>query len=139
MLDVVLTAHAAEPDELEAVARAWGMTKLWRSTVAIAEAVLFERVPQPRLLRIAGRGLMSARESTVLEVQLARLLAPLYIHGVDRAPSAVMRALADSLGPGPGESWRGKALRTARQLAHPSTRHSENLRAIESNSSRDRA
>ena len=137
LLDIVLTAQAADPEELESVAQAWGLRKLWSSTVAVTDAVLYGG-PQPWLLRVAGRGLITAREATVFEVQLARLLAPLAIHSGAQVPSAVWQALAGSLRPGPGESWGGKARRTARQLARPSTRHSENLRSIEAGSSRDR-
>ena len=131
LLDVVLTAQAADPKEVESVARAWKLSRLWGSTVAVTNAVLDDQ-PEPWLLRLAGRGLSSAREATVLEVQLARLLAPLSIHPADRVPAAVWKALAQSLRPGPGESWSGKARRTARQLTRPSTSHSENLRSIES-------
>ena len=135
LLDIALTAQAADPEELESVAQAWGLRKLWSSTVAVTDAVLYGG-PQPWLLRVAGRGLITAREATVSEVQLARLLAPLAIHSGAQVPPAVWQALAGSLRPGPGESWGGKARRTARQLARPSTRHSENLRSIESGSSR---
>ena len=138
IVDIALAAEAVPPGELEAVARAWGMSKLWSSTAAIIETILLEREPAPWLLRLAGQGLTGSRESTVLEVQAARLLAPIAIHEPHRIPTAVGRALAASLRPGPGESWSGKLRRSAHQLAHPSTRHTENLRTLESGSSRDR-
>jgi len=138
LLDIALAAEAASPAEVEALARAWGMEKVWRSTNAIVDAVLGEGASRPWLIRAAGRSLIAVRESTVFEVQAARLLAPIAIHEQRRVPAEVVRALVDSVRPGPGESWPGKLRRTGRQLVRPSTRHTENLRAIESSSARDR-
>jgi Uncharacterised nucleotidyltransferase len=131
ILDVALMAEGSDPRELEAVARAWGMGRLWRTTVAVAEALFGAGDEDPWPLRTWARGLRSAREPNVSEVHLSRLLSPLAIH----TPVAAVRALAAAIEgfarPHDGEPWRRKLARTAQQIARPSMRRSEHVHAIE--------
>ena len=131
ILDVALMAEASDQRELESVARAWGMDRLWRSTVAVADALFGAEDVDPWPLRTWARGLRSAREPSVFEVHLSRLLSPFAVH----TGAAAVRALGAAIGgfarPHDGEPWRRKLARTGQQLARPTMRRSEHVRGIE--------
>jgi hypothetical protein len=131
ILDVALLGDASDPRELEALAAAWGMDRLWNSTAAVSEALFGAGDGAPWPLRTWARGLRSAREPTVLELHLSRLLSPFAMYPPIAALRALPAALAGFARPHDREPWRRKLERTARQIAHPTMRRSEHVRAIE--------
>jgi hypothetical protein len=137
IIDVAVMAAGLDRDDVDALARAWGVGRLWRSTTAVADA-LFHGRPEPFMLRVAGRGLKTARESTVLELHAGRLIAPFCIHSSARAFAAAS-SLGGFLRRHDGESWGKKLVRTAAQLSRPSMPRSEHLRRIASVGGHDHA
>jgi hypothetical protein len=133
ILDVAMMADASEPQELEALAQAWGMGRLWRSTAAVADALFGAGDCDPWPLRTWARGLRSAREPSVSELHLSRLLSPFAIYAPAGAARALAAAIAGFAQPHDGEPWRRKLTRTAQQIARPTMRRSEHVRAIEAN------
>jgi Uncharacterised nucleotidyltransferase len=131
ILDIALMADASEPRELEVLADAWGMGRLWSTTSEVAAALFGTGDGLPRPLRTWARGLCTAREPTVLEVHLGRLLSPFSIYEPLGALRAVSAAIAGFAMPHDGEHWRRKLARTAQQIARPTMRRSEHSRAIE--------
>jgi hypothetical protein len=131
-VDVAVMAEAAELRELERLVDAWGLERPWRMTTGVADA-LFHGSDEPLPLRLWARNLRTAREATVLEMHVARCLAPFSVLPTRRAVRAAGRALAGVLRPQPYESWRGKLRRTAQQLRRPSMRRSEHARGVGAN------
>jgi hypothetical protein len=131
LVDVAVISETADAHELEQVVDAWGMTMPWQATTAVADA-LFRGGKAPALaLRVWGRNLRTAREATVLEMHIARCLAPFSVLPPRRAARAAGAALMGCLRPQPHESWRTKLKRTAEQVRRPSMRRSEHARRVE--------
>lgn len=131
ILDVAVITEGEEPDSVAALARAWGSSRLWNSTAAVADALFGMRQSDPWPLRTWARGLRTAREPSVTELHLSRVLSPFAIYGPAGAIRGVADALAGFARPHDGEPWRRKLTRTARQVARPSMRRSEHVDALD--------
>ena len=131
ILDVAVMMDASDQQRLAATARGWEMARLWRSTATVADALFGASGGDPWPLRTWARGLRSAREPSVSELHLSRLLSPLAIYPPGGAVRALAAAVAGFALPHDGEPWRRKLARTAQQVARPSMRRSEHVRAIE--------
>jgi hypothetical protein len=81
--------------------------------------------------RIWARGLSEARESTVLELHVGRLVAPFSVFPIHQALRVVGRSLWGFVLPHEGETWGRKARRTMRQLVRPSMRRSRHVAELE--------
>lgn len=130
ILDIAVVAAGEDPREVAALARAWDMGRLWSSTAAVVDALFGMRQSDPWPLRTWARGLRDAREPSVSELHLSRMLSPFAIYGPAGAVRGVADALAGFARPHDGEPWRRKLTRTARQLARPSMRRSEHVDAL---------
>jgi hypothetical protein len=125
LLDVALMTAEADRAEIERLAAAWGMTKLWRTTDAIAAALFLGR-PAPRPLRTWARNLSQARERTVLEQHLGRWVGWHAALPRRQAVRATVDELRDDLTPERGESWGSKVRRSGRAVRNafvPRSRH----------------
>lgn len=127
LVDVALLTDAAGAGEPDAVAREWGVSRIWRTTTAVVGSILLGGQSKPWPQRLWGRGLESAREATVLETHLGRCLSPFWI----LPPGPALRSFAAAVGslvrPETGESWGAKLARVLGQVARPSMRRSEHL------------
>jgi Uncharacterised nucleotidyltransferase len=130
ILDVAVMAAEADAAHVDSLAREWGMCRLWQSTTAVAEALFADR-DDPWPLRTWARGLRTAREPSVTELHLSRLLSPFAIYPPGAALRAVAAAIEGFARPHDGEPWRRKLGRTAQQIARPGMRRSEHVQAIE--------
>jgi putative nucleotidyltransferase-like protein len=125
LLDVALMTAEADRAEIERVAATWGLTKLWRTTDAIASA-LFLGGPAPRPLRTWARNLAEARERTVLEQHVARWVGWHAALPRGQAVRATVDELRDDLTPERGETWGSKVRRSGRAVRNafvPRSRH----------------
>jgi hypothetical protein len=127
LLDVAVLAVEADAAEVERLARAWGIPKLWRTTAAIADA-LFLGEPPPRALRGWAKNLAEARERTVLEQHVGRWRG--WFDALPPAPAAraALREVGEDLTPAPGESWGSKLDRSGRAVRNAFVRRSEHDR-----------
>jgi hypothetical protein len=128
LLDVALMTAEADRAEIERLAAEWGMTKLWRTTDALATA-LFLGGPAPRPLRTWARNLSEARERTVLEQHVARWVGWHAALPRRQAVRATVDELRDDLTPERGESWGSKIRRSGRAVRNAFVRRSEHERA----------
>jgi hypothetical protein len=112
LLDVALLTAEADLVEVERLAAAWGIPKLWRATDALARA-LFLGDPAPRALRGWARNLAELRERTVLEQHVARWRGWFDAFPPPLALRASLDEVRQDLSPQPGETW-GAKLRRAR-------------------------
>ena len=131
LVDVAVMTETADPHELELVVDAWGIRRPWQATMALADALLRGGKEPALALRVWGRNLRTAREATVLEMHVARCLAPFSVLPPRRAARSSWTALMGCLRPQPHESWPTKLRRTAEQLRRPSMRRSEHARRVE--------
>ncbi len=130
LLDVAVLTEAIDLAEVEALAEQWGIGRLWRSTAAVADSLFGGGTTEPWPLRTWARGLRNARELTVAELHLSRVLSPFAIYDRGARLRGVAAALGGFMRPQDGESWRRKIRRTAVQLARPSMRRSRHLEEL---------
>jgi hypothetical protein len=130
LVDVAVMTAAADASELERIAKTWEMERVWRATTRVTGTLLGDRRPMPLPLRTWARNLSTAREPTVLEMHVARCVAPFWVLPPRRALAALGAAVAGLIRPQPYESWGGKVRRTVAQLRQPSMRRSDHARDV---------
>lgn len=125
LVDAALLGGEAGEGEVAALARRWGIERVWRTTAAAADALLDGGSP-PVAMRVWARHLRPLRERSVLEGHLERWLSGFWSLPAGAATTAFAVALAHDLTPAPDESWREKLgrVRTAvRNAAVPRSDH----------------
>ncbi|MDA0168629.1 nucleotidyltransferase family protein [Solirubrobacter taibaiensis] len=128
LVDVAAVTHAAGEEAVAAVARAWGVSRLWTATWRAVEDVLDDAV-ESRQRPIWRRHLYDARERTVFENHVQQLVGPVAAAPLTTVPSTAARAVVNTLRPGPDESWSEKLTRSRRALRNASIRRSDHLEA----------
>ena len=123
MIDVLIMAEAGGRDSVSALAREWGVERLWRSTIRAADAAVLG-AEWPTGLRLWARNLERVRERTVFENHATRWLSDFWIMPTRAALWRLPATLAQELSPGRGEPWRAKLARTARALRNAAVRRS---------------
>jgi hypothetical protein len=123
VIDVVVLAEEAGRDEVLALARDWGVERLWRVTIAVADAVL-DGGKRPWVLRLWAQNLEKARERTVLENHLQRWFSDFSIMPPAAAAARTPATFATELWPEGDEGWRAKLSRSARAVRNASRRRS---------------
>lgn len=130
LIDIAAMAEEVDANELASVAREWGMTRVWRSTSAAADAVLLGR-RTPTSLRTWARNLVAVRERTVLGSHLESWLSPWWALPSRQALPATASAVADEFRPRPDETWRMKLRRTGHAFRDAFERTSDHDEALE--------
>lgn len=115
LLDLGLLAAEADRAEAERVARAWGMEKLWCTTLAIADALFLDE-PRPRALRGWASNLAELGERTVLGNHVARWVGWYSAFPPALGARAMLDEIRADLTPDGDEGWRRKARRSARAV-----------------------
>lgn len=129
VIDVAAMAGAADLAEADAVALRWGVSRLWRTTIAIADA-LFADAPEPWALRLWARNLSATRDRTVLESHLQRWLSSFSALPPGAALAETLSTMSRDVRPEAGESWRTKTARSGlavRNAFQSKSRHDEAL------------
>ena len=129
VLDISLLLPEVDEAEVDALARAWGMSRLWESTQAVVRSVLLGG-PRPTAERLWARHLAEAREQTVLEVHATSWASPFWALPFRRALRVATANAAQDLTPAADEPWGAKArrsLRALRNLRASKSRHEAEL------------
>ena len=130
LVDVVLVAPSCDARrEARAVASRWGLGRMWDSTLAAADCLLFAAAP-PAALRVWARNLRQVRDRTVLENHVRRWLSGFAALPPGSAARAAVVAVARDLRPAPAEPWTSKLRRTreaARNPTRPAADHARRL------------
>lgn len=126
LVDVAAVTSAAGEDAAAAVAREWGVSRLWTATWRAVEDIFGEDADDCRP-PIWRRHLHEARERTVFEVHVERLVGPVAAAPLPTVPSAAARAVVNTLRPGPDEGWGEKLTRSRRAMRNASLRRSDHL------------
>jgi hypothetical protein len=128
LVDVAATLVRAEDGEAAALARAWGCSRMWTRTEDAMRAVLHgEASPVP----VWAKHLDAARERTVLEMHLQRLLAPAGGLPRGRVPAGLVRALLDELRRDGDEPLRAKLARSRLAVAHAHVSRADHERVLQ--------
>ena len=130
IVDVAAVSQEVDEDELRTLARGWGLGRLWRTTDAAVQSLLY-RGPMPVCTRTWARNLPLVRERSVLESHLERVFASFWALGVGGAIKQMAHALGQHFRPEPGESRRVKLGRTIRALRSPLSSVTAHDRAME--------
>jgi Uncharacterised nucleotidyltransferase len=129
VLDIALLLDEVNRTEVGALARAWGVERMWASTRTVAESVFF-RGPATSAERIWARHLAGAREQTVVEVHVTRWASPFWALPPRRAARVAASGVASDLRPAVDEPWSAKVRRSLRALGNAGetkSRHEEEL------------
>jgi hypothetical protein len=102
------------------------VTRLWTATSRAVEQLFLDR-RRPLRAPIWRRHLEQARERTVFEGHVERVVGPLAGTSLAAAPGAATRALTRTLLPHPGEGWGDKLRRSRRALRNASVRRSDHI------------
>jgi hypothetical protein len=124
LIDIALLLQEVDLVEVDHLARAWGIGRLWATTRAVVEAVLLGGKPSSAS-RLWARHLASAREQTVLEVHVTRWASPFWALPPRRAIPVATAGLVGDLRPAVEESWSAKARRSARAVRNLGASKSE--------------
>lgn len=124
LVDVAVMAGAAGREEIDVLARAWGVERLWRATADVIDAFVYG-ARRPHSLRLWAQNLEKVRERTVLENHLQRWLSDFWIMPAPAAFGRLPATLARELLPEGDEGWRTKLARSTRAFRNASRRRSE--------------
>jgi hypothetical protein len=122
LLDVAVVAEGERTEDLERLAAAWGLRRVWRTTREAIDA-LFYGASQPSALRIWARHLGAVRERTVFESHLQAALNPFWALPPRAALVESLAAIRTDLVPASGESWGVKLRRVPRAVRDARTSH----------------
>jgi hypothetical protein len=124
IVDICAIGAEADPVEVERIARSWRLDRVWRTTAAVARALLGEG-PDPLALRLWARHLPAARERTVLENHLQRWVAGYWAYPTRTAARQMLDAMLADVRPAFDEEGRAKLARTAKALRNALTPRSQ--------------
>jgi Uncharacterised nucleotidyltransferase len=127
LVDVAALSAEASEEEAVAVAREWGVERLWATTVA-ARDCLFSGGRRPLALRIWAQNLERVRERTVLENHVQRWLSDLWSLPVGLAVRRMPTTLGGELSTARGEGWSHKLSRSTLAVRNAARRRSEHER-----------
>jgi hypothetical protein len=129
LVDIELLAAAAGRSEIERIASAWGLARMWQSTIEAADALILGGA-QTSSLRTWGRAAVEVRSLTIVEDHLSRWISPFWALPPGRATIALGTALLNDVRPVPEESWTSKLGRAREALAHPTRRVPDHKRKL---------
>lgn len=130
LVDIAAVGRQTTSQAVDDLARAWNVQKLWRTTSAVIDAVLYGR-PRTWHLLTWARSVPAVRMRTVLEMHLEPLLAPFGAETLPSAFASASRAAVADLRPKPSERWPRKIRRTTRALRDALESRSEHERDLE--------
>jgi hypothetical protein len=130
LIDVAAVAQSADLTEIAALARMWGVGKVWATTFATLDA-LFANQRTPWALRLWAQNLRRVRERTVLENHLQRWLSDFWAMPPAAAAAGLPRTLLDEIRPEGQEGWNQKLARAALAVRNAPRRRSHHHRALD--------
>jgi hypothetical protein len=129
LLDIALVASRADAGELERLARAWRLRRVWRATVRAIDH-LFADGPRPVALAVWARHLAEVRERTVVEAHVESWLSAFWGLPMGSAVAASLEEIRRDLLPENGEGWKSKRARVRAALSDALVRKSQHDQAL---------
>jgi hypothetical protein len=130
LADIAAMLSDTTVEAVSAVAEQWDMTLTWRATTRAIDELL---VAGPSRWRkpVWKRHLARARERTVFEEHVTRIVAPTAVASRHRTPVTFIAALTNAMRPYPEETWRAKLGRSARAFRHAAWARSQHEAALD--------
>jgi len=119
LIDVTVVLESADDRRLaRELAFRWGMGRVWRTTIGVADGLLLRSASVPAL-RIWARHLTAVRERTVFETHLTRWAGPVWglPYNCIRAVGGATRIFTDAARPRGDERWTDAMRRTRLAIA----------------------
>ena len=129
MVDIAALLDDADLGAVAALARRWGVGRLWATTLATVEALFGDR-PTPWALRLWAQNLDRARERTVLENHTQRWLSDFWVLPPPASLRRLPKRFASEFGPAGEDGWRSKLVRTRLAVRNASRRRSHHDRDL---------
>jgi hypothetical protein len=130
LADIAAMLQDTTAEAAQAVAESWGIPNVWRTTTRAIDEVLLNSIDRGRP-PVWKRHLSGARERTVFEEHVTRIVAPAAAASAGRAPMSMLVALAKALRPYPEEGWSGKVVRTIHAFRHAAWARSQHEAAVD--------
>jgi hypothetical protein len=118
LFDLRVVLRSADIKAAQALARAWGLDRVLRTSLAASQAV-FEGASPTTPLRSWARNLTDTSETKVYEAHIRRWCAPFWATTPRQAVRLTSRELLNDLLPTPDESWSNKVTRIWEAVRHP--------------------
>jgi len=121
LLDIAALRVTLDARDLDALARRWGMARIWHATAGATDALFFggrRTVP----LRTWARHLGEVRTRSVFENHLQRWLRAFWELSPGAAVSQTATVLAHEIAPAEDETWSDKRRRVAKAIRNPRAR-----------------
>jgi Uncharacterised nucleotidyltransferase len=115
LIDVAVVAAGQDPVELNHIANAWGIERIWQTTERTSDALFFGG-SETMALRLWARHLATVRERTVFENHLQRWLRSFWGLPLRPALAETGKVLRAEITPAAGETWREKLTRVPRAV-----------------------
>jgi hypothetical protein len=116
LIDVAALTARADRRDLDALARGWGLQRLWTTTIGVVDALVSPGAHPTSALRLWGRAVWELRAERLSERLLRRWLSPFWALPPRSAARVMLATIAHDLRREPGESWSEKARRIQRGL-----------------------
>jgi hypothetical protein len=117
-------AEQADRGEISALARRWGIGRVWRTTLGAVDS-LFYGERKTAAQAIWARHLLGARERTVFESHVQKWSSPFWAMPWYRALRVSAGEVVSEFTPGEDEGWRDKGARARRAFGNASLPRSE--------------
>jgi putative nucleotidyltransferase-like protein len=123
-VDVAAIAGGLDRRALVRLAESHGIGRIWRTTITVADDVLASGRPT-LATHTWARHLAAARDRTVIESHLERLLSPLWGYPPRRVLGELGARVLDDVQPHLDEGWKDKSVRTGQAMQHAFVRRTE--------------
>ena len=136
IVDIGAMLEGADRGEIRKLARAWGVQRLWATTLGVVDAV-FGAEATPRAMKIWARNLQSMQERTVLEAHLERWCSDFWALPFRSAAARVPATLLSEVRPGRDEDWPTKLARSALAVRNAARRRSQHDQQLDARLARE--
>lgn len=129
LVDIAAVLAGVEPAAVEPLADKWDVSRIWRSTTAAMDHMIFGG-RRPLLMRTWGRAAAGVRDITVAENHVRRLASDFWSLPFHRALRIFPRTLAREILPSEDEPWRPKLARMRAAFRNAFRRRSQHNEAL---------
>ncbi len=118
LLDVAILAEEADREEIATTAEAWGIGRLWGTTISAADWLFGDEDNPPAAVRLWARHLLTLRDATVVESHIERWVSSFWMLPPRAASARALSEIARDFGRGHRERRRDKLTRILRAIRH---------------------
>lgn len=129
LVDVAAASDGLDRGELRALASRWRVERVWKTTIACVDALLYEDSPT-WAQRVWARNLAAVRERTVFESHVEKWFSSFWGMPFAKALREMGSTVFSEFRPAEGEGWREKRARSRRAARNAFVRRSEHDRQL---------